>query len=123
MKNEAAAVMPSTIAPIVKIQLDRERTIIYDWAALETLCELLPDVNPLSLKFWDELRPKHMPAVLLAGLRSEDPALTLERCRELMKGVGPGYILKQVLKAWSESRPETKEGENSADPTPETRLQ
>lgn len=100
-----------------KIQLDRERTLVFDFLAYRTIEErtghsVLQDGMPMakfgSVSFFLE--------VLRAGLLREDPTVTIEAIEEHLSAADGAPVLEAVAKALAESFSKPKATAATANP-------
>lgn len=110
------------VRPVVDIELDRPRKLKYDFNAL---CEFeaVTGVNllqptsaehPLAKPSLSTLR-----AFLYAGLKHEDPTLTLFQAGDLLGDVGANYVMAKVSEAYTTALPKAEEGKGATpDPQP-----
>jgi len=104
------------------IELDRTRHLLYDFNAMAAIEEAagLPG-STITAAFWKNISAKHAIVALWAGLLDDDPALTLEDVKKLIRAKNPMWIVEQITLAWGESEPEKAEDPNpttAATPTP-----
>lgn len=94
------------------IKLDRERTICFDFNAL-ALFEEATGRNLMESGGWEKFSAKDIRALLWAGLRRDDSALTIEQVGALMHANNVGEIRVAIEGAITAAMPE-----KAADPLP-----
>lgn len=125
----AAVVMaqPRIIKPI-PIVLDRARTLVMDFAAMEAF-ETATNLSAWSREAWDG-NPRHLAALIWAALLHEDPDLTLDQVKRMpsMTLANLGYLQDRLTLLWGETMPEAdeseaaaSEGDRDSDPNPRRR--
>lgn len=95
----------------VKINLDRERTLVYDLAALRKFEEM---TGKSSFTFWNDMRASDISAFLYVGLLREDPNITQEEADSLVDLNNIGDLTDTVTKAYFATAPEG-DGEGNPD--------
>jgi hypothetical protein len=94
----------------IKINLDKERNLIYDLNAFEELENIYGDLDTALNSFQvDKKRIVHIKNFLFAGLVHEDPELTPKKVGEM---IGYGNLTSTVDLIWSaitNALPEAKE--------------
>lgn len=93
---------------LVPIDLDKRRHLLFDFNTL-ALIETLTERNMLGENAWDDLKAADIRAFLYAGLRHEDPALTLEQVGSLIH-VGSVKQVAEALKKAQEVVEDEAEG-------------
>jgi hypothetical protein len=86
----------------VKIELDKERTLRFDFNAL-ALFEEATGLNTLENSMWDQVNARNLRALLWAALRHEDKTLSLEDVGSMISAQNMGYITDKVMEAYKNS--------------------
>jgi hypothetical protein len=96
----------------VKIDLDRERALRFDFNAL-SLFEETTGLNSLDASIWSSLNAKSLRAMLWAALKHDDPSLTQEQVGAMLHSGNIGYITERITEAYKASTPDQPEGEET----------
>jgi hypothetical protein len=104
-----------SLAPMVPIELDKPRNLVYDNEA-QILIEDELGESTFDQKLWQSISAKKARVILWAGLHYEDPSLTLEDVKKLLKGRNMAPIMKKILVAWGWSQPEPEDEPNPQSP-------
>jgi hypothetical protein len=110
---------------MVEIELDKKRNLVFDNEAMIQIEEQLPGESTFDPKFWASISAKKAKVILWAGLLYEDPALTLDQVKGILKGRNFAPIIQKILVAWGWSQPEPEEDSGnppSPDPSPQAGL-
>ena len=91
-----------SIAPIIPIELDKQRNLKYTGKAFR-LIEQQTGKNALTGEIWQEMNMGILATVLWAGLAHEDKDLTLDDVDELLHPGNQMYVMEQIHKAWTEA--------------------
>jgi len=104
---------------MVTITLDRERRMVYEWAAIKRL-KVDHGLNFLDVVSEDEwwFDPVKFSAVLWCGLVTDDPALTVEQVDGMIRFPRLKAITEAMLAAVAESLREGEQGTNPPTPPP-----
>ena len=103
----------SKMIPVVDVKLDRPRKLKYDFKAMR-LIEKETSKNMLNPKIWQEMNATDLSIFVWAGLKHEDPNLTVEHVEEMLHPGNMAETIYKVGEAWGLSMPEAKEaGEQS----------
>jgi hypothetical protein len=94
---------------MVPIELDKTRNLVFDNEAMIQIEEHIPGESTFDPKFWATISAKKARVILWAGLLYEDPSLTLDQVKGMLKGKNFAPIIKQILVAWGWSQPEPEE--------------
>lgn len=98
----------SKMIPIVDVELDRPRKLKYDFKAMR-LIEKETGKNTLNSKIWQEMNATDLSIFLWAGLKHEDPDLTVEQVEEILHPGNMAETIYKVGEAWGLSMPEAKD--------------
>lgn len=101
------------LAPMVPIELDKPRNLVFDNEAMIQIEDKLPGESTFDVKFWQNISAKKARVILWAGLLYEDPSLTLDQVKAMLRGKNFAPVIKKILEAWGWSQPEP---DNTADP-------
>lgn len=121
------AVVPTVVKP-VEILLDRPRSMVMDFAAMEAF-EEATGLSAWGREAWDG-SPKHTVALIWSALLHEDPELTLDQVKRMpcMTLANVGYLSDRLADLWGVSMPDAdadappaEEGTGDADPNPRSR--
>lgn len=104
--------------PTVKIILDKERRLLFDFNALAQM-EKVTGKSFLSGELWDNLSATDVRALVWAGLLDEDPEITLEEVGKMLHMGNAMKMLEAVKEAWDLSMT----GEASKEESPLTESQ
>jgi hypothetical protein len=105
-------------APMVPIELDKPRNIVFDNEAMIQIEDQLPGESTFDPKFWASISAKKARVILWAGLLYEDPTLTLDQVKGMLKGKNFAPIIQKILVAWGWSQPEPEESADPQSPEP-----
>lgn len=124
-----AAVVRSVpkLVPPVEITLDRPRTMVMDFAAMEAF-ENVTGLSAWSREAWDG-NPKNIVALIWASLLHDDPDLDIEKVKRwpCMTLANFSYLQDRLGDLWGASMPEADESDAtptegaSDDPNPRRR--
>jgi hypothetical protein len=103
---------------MVAIELDKPRNIVFDNEAMIQIEDQLPGESTFDPKFWASISAKKARVILWAGLLYEDPNLTLDQVRGMLKGKNFAPIIQKILVAWGWSQPEPEESADPQSPEP-----
>lgn len=96
----------------VKIELDRERALRFDFNAL-SLFEETTGLNSLDATIWGSLNAKNLRAMLWSALKHEDPGLTQEQVGEMIHTGNIAYVTERITEAYKSSTPDQPEGKET----------
>ena len=124
-----AAITPISQPRIVKpvpILLDKPRTMVMDFAAMEAF-EDQTGLSAWGREAWDG-RPRTVVALIWAALLHEDPDLSLDALKRLpcMSLGNMAYLTERLGELWGETMPEADpaqsgEAADESDPNPRRR--
>ncbi|HLW51318.1 MAG TPA: hypothetical protein VKW06_00620 [Candidatus Angelobacter sp.] len=97
--------MPDPTVPIVEINLDRVRHLVLDFNALAAAEEVLKE-SVLSTDFWKSISAKKLLVLVWAGLLDEDPNITLDQVKSLLRRRNTAPIVQKIMEAWGVASPE-----------------
>lgn len=98
-----------TIAPpVVKIDLDKTRTLKMDFAAI-AYAEAETGKNFLVSMTWMTLNARDKTTLLWACLLHEDPSLTLEQVRGMVNFTNHAYVTEKIIEARDGALPEPED--------------
>jgi len=106
----------------VKIELDKERTLRFDFNALSHF-EEATGLNSLDASVWKNLNARNLKAMLWAALKHEDDALTLPQVGAMLHSGNVNYITEKITEAYRAAAPqgdgeEAEDGDGKKDPPP-----
>jgi hypothetical protein len=102
--------MRPTVNP-VKIDLDKERTLRFDFNAMANY-EDATGANALLMD-WSKATAKQIKALVWGCLLHEDPALTLDQVGGMLHGGNAKMIGKKIMEAILAGSPKAKEAEDN----------
>lgn len=85
--------------PEITIELDKKRTLIFDFNALCRL-EELTGKNALNGETWSSLSAKDVRALLWSAMLREDPDLTIQEVGEMITFSNMTQIMKTLERAF-----------------------
>lgn len=88
----------------VKIELDKERTLRFDFNAL-SLFEEATGLNALDQSMWQQITARNFCAMLWSALRHEDKNLSLEDVGGMIHPGSIAYITEKITEAYRASAP------------------
>ena len=94
-----------TSIPTVKIDLDRERTLRFDFNALSAF-EEATGRSALEPDVWNSPDARTLSALLWAAMLHEDESLTLKAARAMIHAGNLAYVSGKIREASSASNPE-----------------
>lgn len=94
----------------VKIDLDRERELRFDFNAL-SLFEETTGLNSLDTSIWQSLNARNLTTMLWAALKHDDPSLTREQVGAMIHTGNIGYVTERITEAYKSSTPDNQEGD------------
>lgn len=95
----------------VKINLDKERNLIFDLNAFEELEEIYGNLDAAFKGFQnDDKKIKHIKNFLCAGLKHEDETLTPKSIGTMIDYNNLPIVTDQIWQAISQSLPDAKDG-------------
>jgi hypothetical protein len=106
----------------VKIELDKERTLRFDFNAL-SLFEEATGLNSLDGETWQKLNARSLKAMLWSALKHEDDAITLSQVGAMIHKGNVSYITEKITEAYKGAAPtgtdtaEEDGGKNATLPT------
>jgi hypothetical protein len=103
---------------MVPIELDKHRNIVFDNEAMIQIEDQLPGESTFDPKFWASISAKKARVILWPGLLYEDPTLTLDQVKGMLKGKNFAPIIQKILVAWGWSQPEPEESADPQSPEP-----
>jgi hypothetical protein len=106
-----------SLAPMVPIELDKPRNLVYDNEAQIAIEDELGE-STFDQKLWQSISAKKARVILWAGLLHDDPSLTLDDVKKLLRGRNMAPIMKKILVAWGWSQPEPEDEPNPPNPDP-----
>ena len=95
--------------PVVTIDLDKERHLVYDLNAMADF-EEKTGLNTLRLDMREQMSATNFRFLLWACLHQEDPSLDIEKVKQITKDINATYIAQKVAQAMTEAMPEAKPG-------------
>lgn len=107
------------LAPMVPIELDKTRNLVFDNEAMIQIEEKLPGESTFDVKFWQNISAKKARIILWAGLLYDDPSLTLDQVKILLRGKNFAPIIKKILEAWGWSQPDGNADPQSPEANPQ----
>ena len=111
------------VSSVVRIKLDRWRSLIYDYEAVAAI-QHVTGREMLESSTWgdiikeitEKLNVKLLQQVIWAGLLSDDPELTFERAKALIKGKSLVLLQTKFLKALTIATVETQKQMEEEEP-------
>lgn len=124
----ASAISQPRLVKPVPIALDKPRSMVMDFAAMEAF-EGVTGLSAWGREAWDG-NPRHVAALIWAACLHEDPDLSLDALKRMpcMTLANMAYLTERLGELWGETMPDAdpgepagSEGDDAADPNPRRR--
>ena len=86
------------MSKVVKIELDKERNLIYDFRAVRDF-EKVTGKNILKPDTWENLSGTDVSVMLWACLKVDEPALTIDDVAALLNMENMKYCMEKIIEA------------------------